>query len=178
MRRSEEPTTAPEAAWPRSGRSLVAVIAGLLGLILLASALLSSSSAQAGGWFGHRGRWHGGGHDPELAQERARHVARFVLSYVDATDEQEQQIQAIVARSVDELQALRDEHRAHRDELLRLFQEPAIDRAAVEELRRAELSLADTASQTLAAAFADAAEVLTPEQRTELFALGDRFHRD
>ncbi len=177
MNRLEDATIPPEAPWPRSGRSLVAVIAGLLGLILLGAALLGTSTAEAGGWFGHRGRWHGGD-DPEAAVERVQHMARFVLSYVDATDEQEQRIEAIVARSVDDLQALRGEHRAHRDELMRLFQDPEIDRAAVEEVRRAELTLADTASQLLLEAFADAAEVLTPAQRAELFALAERFHRE
>ena len=175
MTHPEDSAIRPEAAWPRNGRSLIAVIASILGLVLLGGALLSSSTAHAGSWFGHRGRWHGGD-DPAAAQERAEHMARFVLSYVDATDEQEQQIQAIVARSLDDLHALRDEHRANRDELRRLFQEPQIDRDAVDQVRRAELALADTASQTLLAGLAEAAEVLTPEQRAELFSLTESFH--
>ena len=53
---------------------------------------------------------------------------------------------------------------------------PTIDRAAIEKLRAEEMALADTLSRTVAAALADSAEVLTPEQRTELLERLGRFH--
>jgi Spy/CpxP family protein refolding chaperone len=162
--------------WPSSALSLVAVVAGLAGLILLGSILLSSSFAEAG--FGHRQRWsgHGGPADPEAAREHAEHAADWVLRYVDASDEQRAQVSAIIARSVDDLFGLANTHREHRDAMLELFRSPEIDRVELDRLRRAELELADGASQTLLDALVEAAEVLTPEQRAELMELGERFH--
>ena len=48
---------------------------------------------------------------------------------------------------------------------------------AIDAIRQAELELAEEASSRLVAAFADVAEVLTPEQRAELIELAERFHR-
>ncbi len=182
---SHESSTAPAAQsdpvdpqpWPSSALSLVAVVAGLAGLILLGSFLLSASFAEAG--FGRRHHWgrHGGPPDPEQVREHAEHAAEWVLGYVDASDEQQERIQAIIARSVDDLVTLADTHREHRDAMLELSRSPQIDRVELERLRRAELELADGASQTLLDALVEAAEVLTPEQRAELMTLGGRFHR-
>ena len=49
-----------------------------------------------------------------------------------------------------------------------LVAQPTIDRAAIEQLRADELQLAETMSKRVAKAIADAAEVLTPEQRVKL----------
>jgi len=157
--------------------SLVAVVAGLAGLIFLGSFLLSASFAEAG--FGRRHHWggaHGGPPDPEQAREHAGQAAEWVLRYVDASDEQHARVNAIIARSVGDLFALGDTHREHRDAMLELFRSPEIDRVELDRLRRAELELADGASQTLLDALVEAAEVLTPEQRAELMELGERFH--
>ena len=171
-----EPGLDDPGPWPSSALSFVAVVAGLVGLILLGSALLSASFAEAG--FGRRHHWggHGGPPDPEQARERAEHAAEWVLRYVGASDEQHAQISAIIARSVDDLFALADSHREHREAMLELFRSPEIDRVELEQLRRAELELADGASRNLLEALVEAAEVLTPEQRAELMEFGERFH--
>jgi Spy/CpxP family protein refolding chaperone len=44
-----------------------------------------------------------------------------------------------------------------------------IDRAQLETLRQQQVQALDSASQRLTAAMADAAEVLSPEQRKQLF---------
>ena len=50
-----------------------------------------------------------------------------------------------------------------------LLTQPSIDRGAIEALRAEQLALADAASKRLAQALADAAEVLTPEQRRRIY---------
>ena len=47
----------------------------------------------------------------------------------------------------------------------------------LEDLRRAELQLAESASQRIVTALADVADVLTPEQRAELVKMAERFQR-
>jgi hypothetical protein len=54
--------------------------------------------------------------------------------------------------------------------------QPAVDRAALEELRRYELQLAETASGRIVTALADVADVLTPEQPGELIRLARELH--
>ena len=57
------------------------------------------------------------------------------------------------------------------------LKQPTVDRAALKEIRTAELQLADSASDRLLNAIADAADALTPEQRGKLAEMADRFRR-
>jgi periplasmic protein CpxP/Spy len=45
---------------------------------------------------------------------------------------------------------------------------PTIDRSAIERLRAEQIGLAETASKRIAQALADAADVLSPEQRRKV----------
>ena len=49
-----------------------------------------------------------------------------------------------------------------------LLKAPTIDRAAIEGLRSQQMAVADAISKRVSTAFADTAEVLTPEQRVKL----------
>jgi len=51
---------------------------------------------------------------------------------------------------------------------MELLSAPAIDRAAIERLRAEQIQGADAVSKRMAQAFADAAEVLTPDQRKKI----------
>jgi Spy/CpxP family protein refolding chaperone len=75
---------------------------------------------------------------------------------------------------VDDLFRLRQQHQANRDAFHAQLGGATVDRAALEEVRKSEIALADEASKRLVRALADVADVLTPEQRE---ALMDRFHR-
>ena len=52
--------------------------------------------------------------------------------------------------------------------MLGLLTAPTVDRAAIELFRAEKMVLADQASRRIAQALGEAAEVLTPEQRTEV----------
>ncbi|HSF19932.1 MAG TPA: periplasmic heavy metal sensor [Vicinamibacteria bacterium] len=145
-----------------------------LGAIMAGAAVVST---QAASW-SHVGRGFRGhfGHDPELARERAEFAASWVLSRIDATDEQQERVKAIIGRSADDLAALVEQHRQSREAWVAELSKPTIDRAALEELRRAEMELADAATARVVDALAEAAEALTPEQRAQLIEMAERFH--
>jgi Spy/CpxP family protein refolding chaperone len=155
---------------PRQRSTLFIVV-----LLALAAMVLGSFvSCRHGHGFRHRGH---GFESPEEAREHIERHADWALDRVDATEPQKERIVAILGDSVDELYALRDRHRVHHDELVRLFTAEEIDRAAIETIRSQEVALLDEGSATLATTLADVAEVLTPEQRAELGDWADHFHR-
>ena len=145
--------------------------------------LLSASFAEAGaGWFGgwHHGQCRGEpcGHgiDAERARDHAAFATGWVLRHIDASDEQEEQIQGIVSSVIGDVSGLAEPHRADHDAFMALLEDEEIDRVKLEALRQQQIAMADTASRLLADAIADIAEVLTVEQRGELLEHA-RHHR-
>jgi Spy/CpxP family protein refolding chaperone len=61
--------------------------------------------------------------------------------------------------------------------LLAALTQPTVDRQTLEQLRQAELQLAEAASTRIVQALADVADVLTPEQRVQLVKLAEQFRR-
>ena len=151
------------------------LITGLVGAVLAGGALVST---QASGFFGHGGHGHRGhfGKDPEMARERAEFATAFVLDRIDASDDQKEQVRAIIGSGVEDLIVLAQQHRENHEAWKIELSKTTIDRAALEELRKDGIQLADTASTRFVQALADAADVLTPEQRIELMEMADRFH--
>ena len=179
MEDRNRPELEPDARpWPRSGLQVGGLIAALVAIVLLGGVLLSSSFANAAGhWFGrHRHGGEEGRFDPERAHEHARLAVEWLSGYVDVDDAQREQLDSILSRSVDDLVELSQGHQSNRGAFVDLLRQPVIDRAALEEIRRSELDLAEEASRRLVDALADAAQVLTPEQRGQLVELAERFH--
>jgi periplasmic protein CpxP/Spy len=103
------------------------------------------------------------------------HVSKL-LDQVGASADQKSRIEAILhagfAPMADVHRDLPKTHRA----LHAIFSAQTIDRGALEELRAAEIARIDVASRALAKSLADAAEVLTPEQRAKLATLMSASH--
>jgi protein CpxP len=159
----------------RRGLWIAAPIAVLAALVLGGAAFVTQ---------GHGfGRGHGFGHgapafdDPEQARAHIEGHVGFFLDRLDASPAQKERIVEILTGSLGDFHALRERHRERHDEILDVFTAPEIDRAAIEALRERELALAEDASESLAAALADVAEVLTPEQRAELRQWAELWHR-
>lgn len=152
----------------RSARLGVAA-AALVGLGALATVAVNVTA--------HEGRGHGhrGPVTIEGARERALDKAAWMLGSVDATPEQEQRVNEIVTRLVDDLYPLREEHRAHRRELIDALARPQVDAGELERIRSEELALADTASRELMLAVTELSRILEPEQRQALVGMVTRF---
>jgi Spy/CpxP family protein refolding chaperone len=108
--------------------------------------------------------------------ERVERFVKHIAVEVDATPDQQGKLAVIAKDAARELAPLREQAREARRQAIELFSAPNIDRAAIEQLRATHLKQADAASRRLAQALADAAEVLTPEQRKTLAAHAAR-HR-
>ena len=127
-----------------------------------------------GGHHRHHGDHHGGpGHgagpmSPERVDARIDRMAERLVSSVDGTPEQKQKVSEIAKAAAKDLRELRKQSGDLRRQGMDLLKAPTIDRAAIETLRSQQMTVADAISKRVATAFADTAEVLTPEQRSKL----------
>jgi Spy/CpxP family protein refolding chaperone len=151
--------------------------AGLLAGTALGGLLATGISAWShdGPGFGRCGGRHAC--SPEAQRERLEFATDWVLKKADATEQQKQQVKGIVQAAAQELAPIREQHHQHRDAFLAALTRPTVDRQALEQLRQAELQLAEAASTRIVQALADVADVLTPEQRTQLVKLAEQFRR-
>lgn len=123
---------------------------------------------------GHHQRHHGGpGHgagpmSPERVDARIDRMAQRLVDSVDGTPEQKQKVSEIAKAAAKDLRELRKQAGDLRRQGMDLLKAPTIDRAAIEALRSQQMTVADAISKRVATAFADSAEVLTPEQRAKL----------
>ena len=168
---------------PRSRRRFLTGIltGGLLGSMLAGGVSLYAHAQPGPGWWfgaghGPRGHFRHAAYDPEKMRTRVEFTTDWILSRIDASDAQHQQVKAIVQAAVQDLAQLREQHDQNRQALLQALAQPTVDRATLENVRHAELQLADTASERLVTALADVADVLTPEQRTKLLEFTSRWH--
>jgi Spy/CpxP family protein refolding chaperone len=117
-------------------------------------------------------RGHGG--DPARFERRMEQRISRMVTQVGGTAEQRDRIVAIMKTAVADQAKLREEGRGLRGQQMALLKAPTIDRAALEQQRARRLSLFDAMSRRMTTAMADAAEVLTPEQRVKFAELAER----
>jgi periplasmic protein CpxP/Spy len=106
--------------------------------------------------------------DPARAEERADRAVRHLAIEVDATNEQQDKLRAIVKATVKDLLPMREQAHAARVQARELLTQPTVDRSALERFRTEQVALADAFSRRVAQAIGDAAEILTPEQRRRI----------
>ncbi len=116
-----------------------------------------------------RGR-HGGGFmsesfDPAQMDQRIERMAKHFAVEIDATPEQSAKLAEIAKGAAQDLRPIRGKLMDARKRGMALLAAPNVDRAAIEQLRSEQIRAADAASKRLTQALADAADVLTPEQR-------------
>jgi Spy/CpxP family protein refolding chaperone len=124
-----------------------------------------------GGWGRGMHGWHGGGRfggGAFLTPGRIERMVDRLAWAVDANSEQKQKLNAIAQKVADETRGLRDRHLDLRNQVRDVLAAPTVDRGKLDALRAEHLKLADDASRQITTALADAAEVLTPQQRADL----------
>ncbi|MCP4315548.1 MAG: Spy/CpxP family protein refolding chaperone [Hyphomicrobiales bacterium] len=126
-----------------------------------------------GGW-GRHGRGFSNLSDAEIESKIKRGVAHLAIE-IDATDEQEEQIIAIVTPAVLKMKATRDQMRATGEEFAALLTAPVVDRAAVDALRIEKLAEVDQISKEWIDVVTDVAMVLTAEQRETISERMEQF---
>lgn len=144
-------------------------IAGI-GSVLAAGLLTLTACGGGMAMHGHHGRGMMMEMSPEEVGKRIDKMVNWALHDVGASTEQKQRIAQIATEAMTEMMPMRTQHKAARGRAMDLLAQPTIDRAAIEQLRVDELQLGEAASKRFAKAVADAAEVLTPEQRVKLAA--------
>jgi len=106
--------------------------------------------------------------DPTKVDARVERMIKRFAGRVDATPEQRGKLEVIAKGAARDLMPLREKLHSARQDAIALAGAPDVDRAALEKLRAGQIALADSASKRMTQALADAAEVLTPQQRQKL----------
>lgn len=105
--------------------------------------------------------------DPAAMERRLEAMISYRLADIDATAEQKSRIASIMKAAANDLSSLRGQGGELRRKSMQLLVAPTIDRAQLEALRVQQLQIHETVSRRMLQALADAAEVLTPEQRAK-----------
>jgi periplasmic protein CpxP/Spy len=149
---------------PATTRRWFTSLAALGGLAVLAA----QATAQTTSGAPPHGRGSGQPPTPEqMARAIDQRVSRLVKA-VDGTPEQKDRLVKLAQTAMADMQPLRAQHMAARKKGMELLAGSAIDRNALERLRQEQITLADTISKRTVQHMADAAEVLTPAQRSKL----------
>jgi periplasmic protein CpxP/Spy len=130
------------------------IFQGLAAITTLA--LLGKAAAQP--------RGERGGDSAGMIERRIDHM----IKSVNGTPEQKAKLTALAQAAMADMKPLREQHMTARKKGMELLAAPTIDRGALEQLRAQQMQLADSMSRRMLAQMSDAAEVLTPAQRTQL----------
>jgi len=140
-----------------TGKFFVGALA-LFGLISLGGMLFGSGCGYAGAH-----HWK----DVSVA-ERMSHMSERLMHKVDATDEQEAQIKAIVTKYEPQFTAMKSEHKTFREAFLTALKQDIVNDAELEQIRKNMLDSANDKSVVITSMISEVASVLTVEQRQEL----------
>jgi len=163
-------TASPRQRNGRRGTFLIALLAVAV-LAGLGGSMLSSAFGQGASW--HRISWHSGGMfggplTPAQIDDRIDRMTKHMAIELDATHDQQVKLANIAKAAVTDLRPLKEKAQGARAQAVTLLTAPTIDRTAIERLRAEQIGLAETASKRIAQALADAADVLSPEQRRKV----------
>ena len=105
--------------------------------------------------------------DPAQVEKRIDRIAGWIAEDLGGSPEQQAKLAAIAKAVAKDLAPIHDELVAGRGKAVEILTAKEIDRAALEAHRARQMELVERASERLTTAVADAAEVLTPEQRAK-----------
>jgi Spy/CpxP family protein refolding chaperone len=147
---------------PRSGRRSLIAIALATAVAAAAGTSFASSGPVLPGHHGHAG------HMAMAPADMDAHIDKVVEQCAaDASADQKARLAAIAKAAVADLRPAHEQFRQTHARAHELLMAPVIDRAALEQLRAAQMQRIDFTSRRMLAAWEDAADVLTPEQRAK-----------
>lgn len=138
-------------------------LATLIAIPLLAIGGAIAYAHQDGGM--HHGPMNG---HPDAAMH-LDHIDAM-LTRIGASDAQKTQVEGILKGAFSEMEGTQKAHHDALGKAHELLLGPSVDRAQIEALRAEQIRSFDESSKRMVGAFEDAADVLTPEQRTALAA--------
>lgn len=145
----------------------------LLGIpVVLGSALCGVRAYAQGGM----GMGHMFGGSPEQHKAFMERRLERMLDGVKATDSQRTAIKAIFERTFTEMRTIHQSHERIHEDMVKALTAESVDRTAIEKIRVQATGLIEQGSQVLTKSLADAAEVLTPEQRRAFAKLMQENH--
>ena len=163
---------APQNPQPRSrGRRFTWIVGVALAAGLTAGALATKAFSRGPGFGGPGGWHHGFMRGPMIRpqiEDRADRMVRHLAIELDATNEQQDKLRAVVKGAVKDIVPMREKVQTARQQARKLLTEPTVNRAEIERLRAEQIALADQFSKRVAQALGDAGEILNLEQRKKL----------
>lgn len=140
------------------------------------AALIAIPLVAIGGALAYAHQTHG--HHGSGAHRSEMHLAHMqtMLTKIGASDAQKSRMEDILKAAFAEMDAAHQAHDAALGRFHEMLLAPTVDRAQLESLRTEHLRSLDAATKRLLTAFGDAAEVLSPEQRTALAQEVRRHH--
>lgn len=147
----------------KRGWSLSATVGIALAAVIGIGAVVAQGAGYGpGGW--------GNGGPGGMGARFIEHRLYAVLDDAGVSDEQQDQIWAIIDRTRSELRPTGRGFRDAREQVAMLLSAATIDTAALEKLRTERVAAIDAASKKAVAAAVEAAQLLTAEQRAKLAA--------
>ena len=144
--------------------------AGLAAALVVSGAALPIVVASAQG-VGMHGMMHGPmGSAGDMHAMAMSHVTQM-LDAVGAGDDQKAKISSILHAGFEPMAKMHEDMAKTHNALHQILAAPTVDRAALEQLRAAQIARIDSVSRTATAALADAADILRPDQRAKLATL-------
>jgi protein CpxP len=165
MNETATPAPSPNMGRPKRGRGRGRrALFGTVAVAVVAVLAIGAFQALGHGPF-RRGLC--GSMDPAQVEKKIDRIAGWIVEDLGGTPDQQAKISTIAKAAAKDLAPIHDELVAGRREAVEILTAARIDRAALEAHRARQMQLLTTASERLTPAVADAAEVLTPEQRVK-----------
>lgn len=153
----------PSDTTPKASRRWFTSLAALGGLAVLTAGAQGQTQATPADANAPHGRY-----SPEHMAKALEQRINGLIKTVNGTPEQKDHLLKLAQTAMADLQPLREQHRTARKKGMELLAASAVDRNALERLRLEQMALADSMSKRMLQHLADAAEVLTPAQRSLL----------